>query len=414
MPDRLQPFASDVNSDLPAQAAELRGLIDSGTRGRARALADFARDHGRDPELVDEAVLLGLDSARPEAESRARMHELLERVLVGSSVAGGAPHAQAGEELLGRWLEERERPRGLAFDGRGLTKRYGEQGFCLEPVDLKLALGEVTGVVGQNAQGKTTLLRIVAGELSPDGGALAYPALGQAGPRIDWVALKKQVAFVPQDLPRWRGGLGDTLYFEAAMHGIRPADNEREVRFVVERLDLGGHLEKRWDELSGGYRLRFALARALVWKPRLLVLDEPLANLDIKAKEVLLQDVSQLARSFRDPIAVLMSSHELHGLERVCAQMLFLRQGRVEYKGPPDGVPGDTCMYELVTRLSAAELRALLKPHGLLDLRDDGGQYTLRTDAALDAPRLLRLLIDLDVPVKHFRDISRSVRRLFE
>ena len=272
----------------------------------------------------------------------------------------------------------------------------------LKELNLSLRLGQITGVVGQNAHGKTTLLRIVAGELRPDQGNLSYPLFGERGDRIDWVRVKQSLAFVPQELPAWRGSMRDTLHFEAALRGILGDDNEREVNFVVERLGLGEHLDKQWHQLSGGYKLRFALARALVWKPRLLVMDEPLANLDIKAKSMLLQDVRDLASSYRHPIAVVMSSHELYALEAVCEQMVFLNKGDVVYVGPTDAVGSDLERneYELDTSLKLSELQERLRGAGIEEIREEGVTFVVRTTRSLDAQSLLRMLIDRGVDVR--------------
>ncbi|MBL8481770.1 MAG: ATP-binding cassette domain-containing protein, partial [Rhodocyclaceae bacterium] len=214
----------------------------------------------------------------------------------------------------------------------------------------------------------------------------------------------------------WRGSLADSLHFEASIRGIHGAQNEREVKFIVERLGLAEHLGKTWRELSGGYKLRFALARALVWKPRILVMDEPLANLDIKAKNILLQDVRELASSYRYPIAVLMSSHELHSLEAVCDQMVFLRNGAVIYCGATDALADQLSgnEFELGSALGLVELRHRLEGTGVLEVREEGGIFLLRTPRAMDHRTLLAQLMERGVDVAYFRDNSSSVRRLFE
>ncbi len=275
---------------------------------------------------------------------------------------------------------------------------------------------QITGVVGQNAHGKTTLLRIVAGELQIDRGTYAYPYLGKLRRPTDWTRIKADIAYVPQNLPPWRGSLIDTLHYEAALHGVLGKDNEREVGFVVERLELGGHLHMRWRQLSGGYKLRFALARALVWKPKLLVLDEPLANLDIKAKSLLLQDIRDLASSFRHPMAVLISSHELHGLEAICQQMVFLRKGDVVYVGPADAVSTDLQIneYELGTSADLAQLQQCLKGTAAEEVYKEGVSFIIRTPREIDQAQLLRILLERGIEIQFFRDNTRSVRRFFQ
>ncbi|MBA2591886.1 MAG: ATP-binding cassette domain-containing protein [Pseudomonadota bacterium] len=418
MPEQPEP-----GLDIESSARAVRIDIRDGARSGAQALTHFAERFAADPALRDEALVLRM--AAPEQGSGAahptlerEMLELVDRI-VADYADGGAEALRQRERTYSQLREHvlRKAPsEELAFVGEGITKAYRGSDFALATLDLTLRLGQITGVVGQNAHGKTTLLRIVAGELRPDQGTLAYPLLGEGGERIDWVRVKRSLAFVPQELPAWRGSLRDTLHFEAALRGIRGARNESEVNFVIERLGLGDHLGKTWSQLSGGYKLRFALARALVWKPRILVMDEPLANLDIKAKSVLLQDVRDLARSYRYPIAVLMSSHELYALETVCQQMVFLNQGQVVYVGPADAVGSDLERneYELRTSLKLSELQDRLRGTGVEEVREDGGNLTLRTVRSMDHQSLLRLLIDRGVDIQAFRDNSRSVRRLFQ
>ena len=288
-----------LDDDVLRSAEALRADIRGGARDSVRALSEFAGRFAADRALQDEALVLNLDAPEgdPDQAFIAQMLALVERIVEDHAAAGGAEAVRKRERAYVRLREhfERKAPsEEVAFLGEALVKAYPGTDFTLGEVSLGMRLGEITGVVGQNAHGKTTLLRMVAGELRPDRGTLSYPLLRESGDDIDWVQVKQSLAFVPQELPAWSGSLRDTLHFEAALHGILGQDNEREVSFVVERLGLGGYLDKRWAELSGGYKLRFALARALVWKPRLLVMDEPLANLDVKAKSVLLQDVRDL------------------------------------------------------------------------------------------------------------------------
>ncbi|NJO03438.1 MAG: ATP-binding cassette domain-containing protein [Bacteroidia bacterium] len=175
---------------------------------------------------------------------------------------------------------------------------------------------------------------MLAGELAPDRGERCYPGLGQESPKqLDWFKLKMQIAYVPQDLPKWIGNLKQQLHYEASIHGLSGVTNDDAVDYIVARLGLTNHLSKRWEELSGGYKLRFALARAVVWKPRFLIIDEPLANLDVKSQVVFLSDLRSMAKSLRHPICVLISSQHIHELESIVDKLVFLRQGQVLYQG---------------------------------------------------------------------------------
>lgn len=416
--------------DVEAAAALVRErVLRAPLSDAAEAVKEFTSRHAAGDDRRDEALLLALESHQadalaPEAQAalRQRLIEQVEGVRVEFRTQGGAAalteRAARAAALRARLLSEAP-PREVVLECRGLAKRYVGSDFRFGALDLTLCAGEIAGVVGQNGHGKTTLLRMVAGELQQDEGALAFPMFGQTGARIDWVRVKRELSYVPQELPPWRGALADMLYYEAAMHGILGAENERDVRILVERLGLAEHLAKRWNQLSGGFKLRFALARALVSRPRLLVMDEPLANLDQKAKGLLLRDVHDLARSYRRPIAVLMSSHDLHGLERVCGQMVFLRDGHVEYVGPPSGIAEldrarRTNEFEIGTPLSLEQLRERLTGAAVTSLREEGVSLIAITPRTTGPADMLRLLLDRGVDVHYFRDISRSVSRLFD
>lgn len=416
-------------ADFEQGAGEVLAAIERGPLPEAAGrLAEFANRHAAADARRDDALLLALEcrdagALPPPAQQdiRQRLRSLLDQLGADFRSQGGmaalAARATRDAELRERLLREAP-PREVVLQCRGLEKRYSGSEFHFGTLDLTLRAGEIAGVVGENGYGKTTLLRMAAGELQQDAGEITFPMFGQQGPRTDWVRVKRELSYVPQELPPWRGSLADMLHFEASMHGIRGAENEREVRILVERLGLAEHLGKRWNQLSGGFKLRFALARALVSRPRLLVMDEPLANLDQRAKGRLLRDVRDLARSYRRPMAVLMSSHDLHGLERVCSTMVFLRNGKVEYAGPAAGIPdlARTRLadeFEVGTPLTLEALRERLADSMVTELREDGVSLIISARRGTGPAAMLRLLLERGVEIEYFRDISRSVSRLF-
>jgi ABC-type multidrug transport system ATPase subunit len=244
---------------------------------------------------------------------------------------------------------------------------------------------------------------------------MAFPFLQpDQSKAINWVRVKEQIGYVPQELPHWYGALEDNLQYEAALHGIRGEDNLREVKFIVERLRLADHLGKRWSELSGGFKLRFSLAKALVWKPKLLLIDEPLANLDFKAQLVILQDLRDMADGLRYPMSVMISSQHLHEVEAVADNILFLKAGSVIFNGPITGLgtSRDHNTYELNCPVELAELGDCLA--GLAKAVDFNGlSFVVTTPIGVDQRAILTRLLERNVQVDYFRDISRSVKQLF-
>jgi ABC-2 type transport system ATP-binding protein len=282
------------------------------------------------------------------------------------------------------------------------------------PVSFEFRAGEITALVGENAHGKTTLLRTVVGEYRASSGSVTFPALS---PRLGfhWSEVKQYIGYLPQKLPDWRGSLEDTLYFWAALRGLSPPDSETQVKYLLARLDLADHITKRWSELSGGFQLRFALAQVLVGRPRLLVLDEPLANLDPKAQAALLWDIRNLAKSAHSSMAVLISSQVLNPLETISDNVIFLRNGRVLYEGPTGGIGSERTynLYECDTSLSLSVLSERIGKY-VQDVKHNGVYYIIRTPLTISYFDMLQLLKDANVEFTHCRDIGRKAVGLFE
>ncbi|MFV8755850.1 protein kinase domain-containing protein [Nannocystaceae bacterium ST9] len=302
----------------------------------------------------------------------------------------------------------------VVFVAEGVRKAYRVRGFCLTDIDLVLRRGEIVGLVGANASGKTTLLRIVAGELGIDGGVVRYPSLAEPG---QWRAIRAGIAHVQQQPLRWYGALQDTLRYEAALHGSRGKHNDDEVEFMLHRLGLDGYADATWSEISGGYQTRFELARALLKRPQLLILDEPLAPLDVIAQQLYLQDLRDITRSSRDPPAVLISSQHLHEVESVADGLLALRHGQPMFAGTLAQLRDSRVAnsFELAFEGEAWAARAAIARFGP-DARMVGVGMnhilTVPRDVTLD--QVVRVLVEGSLKLSYVRDISGSTRRLFE
>lgn len=303
----------------------------------------------------------------------------------------------------------------LVLDAKDVSHQYGRSNFHLKPLDIQLHAGEITAIVGENGSGKSTLIKLLAGELLSHSGSIAYPSFQQKPP--SWQDIKQQTAYIPQRIRSWSGKVKDYLHFTASIKNIRGQANEHEVDYIIHRLGLGRYADQNWESLSGGYQMRFELARMLVWKPKLLILDEPLANLDINATQVFLRDLSQLAKSFSHPIAVLITSQHLYETEGISDRLLFLKNGEAIYQGRPDeiGKESATNAFELQVENSQAELEGILLPYGITDLSSSGNNLIIRTSKEIDARHMMRILAEdkHHIQVRYFRDISDSTRTLF-
>jgi ABC-2 type transport system ATP-binding protein len=311
-----------------------------------------------------------------------------------------------GDQILE--AERAELRHELLIEANNIAKQYAQGNFRLQPISLSVHRGEIIGIVGENGNGKTTMLRCLAGQLELSGGSLQFKQI----PEADLYAIRNYVAFIPQRIPRWYGVLQDNLHFSASLAGLHGEENELAVEFMLERLGLGEHANKTWEQISSGYRTRFELARVLLAKPGLLILDEPLANLDINAQQTILNDLRMMARSRRRPMGIVLSSQQLHEVEHVADRMVLIRNGSGSVTGVRQTMENEnTCVVELETTASREALIAAMLG-AEVQLHFNGGFYTLETKD-IDAQELVKRLVSGNVPLSYYRDISHSTKRFF-
>ncbi len=305
---------------------------------------------------------------------------------------------------------EKKAPEDVIFWCRGIEKDYRLSSFRfhLGELSFDLAPGEITGLVGANGSGKSTLLEIVAGEVAASRGRVDFPLLSPG--RKDWVRIRMQTAYMPQQPSRWFGRLVEGLVLSAALHGVPSDDITEEVEYVLERLGLNQYRDDNWDQLSGGFQMRFELARCLVWNPRLLIMDEPLAPLDIVTQQRFLRDLKDIATRTRRSLAVIVSSQHLHEIESVSDRIIFLDGGRPRFYGAIEDIGRDRTenCFELGCGLSIGDLREVLKKVATHSVEHTGLDFIIRTPTATAGGDLIRHLLDRGIEVEYFRDISRS------
>ncbi len=207
----------------------------------------------------------------------------------------------------------------------GLRKRFGNL-EVLRGIDLTVAPGRITAIVGPNAAGKTTLIKAILGlvRLSRHDGQVrvdGQPIDGsfQYRERIGYMA---QAARFPDHLTG-----REILSFLRSLRG-NPPDVDLT---LVEQLNLDHHLDKRVRELSGGTRQKLNAVVALMFRPTLLILDEPTAGLDPRASAIL---KDRVMHAVLQGATVLLTSHIVSELEDLAQNIVFLVEGRVEYHGP--------------------------------------------------------------------------------
>jgi len=217
----------------------------------------------------------------------------------------------------------------------GLVKQFAGR-RVVDGVDLQCRAGQVLGLLGANGAGKTTTLRLCSGFLQPDAGAIRVVGIDR---RADPEAAARQVGVCTQDDTfdtdfTVRGNLEQmSRYFRP-----RPPALKAQITALLERFGLDRYANAKPDVLSGGYRRRLIIARALVHEPQLLFLDEPTTGLDPQARLEVWELIDALRR---DGLGLVLTTHYMDEAERLADELLILREGRVIAAGPSRTVLGD-------------------------------------------------------------------------
>jgi Cu-processing system ATP-binding protein len=218
-----------------------------------------------------------------------------------------------------------------AIEIAGLTKRYG-RATVLSGLDATVRRARVTALVGPNAAGKSTLLKCILGLVRPDAGTIRINgALVTADP-----AYRSAIGYMPQ-----RAAFPDQLTGDEVMALLRRVRGpEAAIDFeLIDRFGLGGELRKRVHTLSGGTRQKLNAVAAYLFRPSLVILDEPNAGLDPVANGLLKQ---KIVDSTRLGATHLITSHVLSELEELADDVLFVTDGRVRFSGPLDDLRAAT------------------------------------------------------------------------
>lgn len=296
------------------------------------------------------------------------------------------------------------------LQSKNIQKSYGSNRFSLGPVSLEIKKGQVYGLVGENGNGKTTLLRILAQEISHNQGELKYEFDSVPKDEFD---LRTKLVYIPQRTEKWYGSLKDNLKFVLSSYGVKPEENETRTLMMIARLGLWNYKHLKWNELSSGYKMRFELARTLLRQPEILLLDEPLANLDVLAQQVILEDLKAIANSVNNPIALILSSQQLYEVEKISDKVIFLKNGKYQDNENKFETENPNLIVEIDTDHSREELLQIFQPFNLEKLNFNGGLFVAYFSPETDFSNVLSALGNSKIQVTYIRNISSSTRRFF-
>ena len=217
----------------------------------------------------------------------------------------------------------------LAIDVHGLNKSFGDK-HVVQDVSIQVAQGRICGFLGPNGSGKTTTLRMLCGLLTPDSGSgscLGFDIIAQSD------EIKRRTGYMTQRFSLYEDlTLAENLEFTARVYGL---DRRRErVGAALEKLGLAARRDQLAGTLSGGWKQRLALASATLHEPKLLLLDEPTAGVDPKARRTFWDEIHELAGQ---GLTVLVSTHYMDEAER-CHEIAYISYGQLIARGTAEEV----------------------------------------------------------------------------
>ena len=212
----------------------------------------------------------------------------------------------------------------LAIDVKGLTKRFGQK-TAVDHIDIAVPEGQVWGFLGPNGSGKTTTIRMLCGLLRADDGQGTCLGLDF---RTQSEAIKRQVGYMTQRFSFWEDlSIRENLEFVARLYGID--DPKKKVDDTLARLGLTKRQDQLAGALSGGWKQRMALAACMLHDPKLLLLDEPTAGVDPKARRDFWEEIHALSA---EGLTVLVSTHYMDEAER-CDRIVYILNGKLVARG---------------------------------------------------------------------------------
>ncbi|MHA1190161.1 MAG: ATP-binding cassette domain-containing protein [Alphaproteobacteria bacterium] len=217
----------------------------------------------------------------------------------------------------------------FAIDVEGLVKRFGDN-TVVDHVSMQVKKGEIAGFLGPNGSGKTTTIRVMCGLLTPEEGngrVLGYDIRTQA------LKIKREVGYMTQRFSFYEDlSIAENLTFVARLYGLKPARDH--VARTIDHLGLAARANQLAGTLSGGWKQRLALAACIMHTPKLLLLDEPTAGVDPKARREFWDEIHRLAA---DGLTVLVSTHYMDEAER-CHRIHYISYGRLLASGTVEEV----------------------------------------------------------------------------
>ncbi|MBO1902138.1 ABC transporter ATP-binding protein [Leucobacter weissii] len=299
-----------------------------------------------------------------------------------------------------------------AIEAIGVSRSFGAVSV-VHDATLRVEPGSITALVGPNGSGKTTLMLMLATLLKPDAGSVR---IGGHDAGSDTAAARASLGWMPDTLGSWPAlTVRESLDAVASMYGLRAAEAGARTAELLELTGLVGLADRRTPTLSRGQKQRLSLARALVHRPRVLLLDEPAAGLDPEARIMQRRILKDLAA---EGVGILITSHVLDELDEIASRVVFLRDGRTVDQ---DDVEQATVAAMRgrdwrIRALDASGLASALEALGLASIAESslaGQVRTLQISDDAAAAALLASLVTGGARIVEFAPVTSALEQTF-
>ena len=205
---------------------------------------------------------------------------------------------------------------------------------ALKGVSFSIEEGEIFGLIGRNGAGKTTLTKIIATLVQPDGGSVTVNGFDSVR---DEVKVRSLIGLATAEERSfyWRLTATQNMMFFARLYGMKDGAAQKRIAELFEELDLAELAKRRFAEMSTGNKQRLAVARALLAKPPVLLLDEPTRSLDPLAAAKMRELILRLSSSSEKKVSILLTSHNLTEIEELCRRVAIINSGEIRAAGTP-------------------------------------------------------------------------------
>jgi ABC-2 type transport system ATP-binding protein len=290
-----------------------------------------------------------------------------------------------------------------------LSKSYGKQ-RSVDNISFGIEAGRCVALLGPNGAGKTTTLRMLAGLLTPSAGHISFDG---GPPGTDY---RKELGYLPQSpaLYGWMSGL-EYVIFAAKLSGISSREAAKMSAAALEKVGLAEAGRRRIAGYSGGMKQRLGLAQALVHRPKLLLLDEPVSALDPIGR----REVMELLRGIRGETTVIFSTHVLHDAEEICDDIILMNQGTIAVQGELSHLRSQYSLPVIRLSVETGEgatgwLESLAGKPFIVESQISGGNAVYNVgDVDLARRTILQEAAGLNIPLLHFEAGSSTLEELF-